>query len=67
MFRSARPSPFVLAKDGVLASDDALQLEENTKVRNAVVHQPETVQPIALREWLPEISALANRYAGDAR
>jgi FRG domain len=60
---SLREAISVLSKHGKLASDTARQIDGLRSFRNEVVHRPSTIQPSALREWLPLAQDLAYRYA----
>lgn len=49
---SVREAIAALAKRGQLESEQAAQLDALRRFRNSLVHQPTTVHPGALEEWL---------------
>lgn len=63
---SAREAIAVLARRKVIDPDLAAQLDSLRKFRNQLVHQPSTVQPGALDEWLGLIRQLRRDVRGNA-
>jgi Protein of unknown function DUF86 len=58
---SVREAITSLAKRGVLNAEQAATLDALRKFRNALVHQPKTVSPSAVEEWIGTVRQLRLR------
>lgn len=62
---SLREAIASLSKRGLLGEEQAYMLDSLRRFRNAVVHQPTTVQPGALEEWLSTTRRLLRELRQD--
>jgi uncharacterized protein YutE (UPF0331/DUF86 family) len=58
---SVREAITSLAKRGALDAEQAATLDALRKFRNALVHQPKTVSPSAVEEWMGTVRQLRLR------